>query len=335
MFVKFNYNVMRLWVFFLVGFFLLGLVNSVSSNTNSVFNIAGCNFDFNGVPIGVSSGECSGGVASGYFFCGTDLTPYDTLVASHGCSMGSDTYTLGNDFCCPSGTFCNQTVEDNSNPNNNKFKCDVRLENCADQGTEGDCNSNGCIWMNLTNECTENPRSYDCSYYDNSADCLTDIWSIGTLGVGTEFCGSTIECNGEQFSVPGDSCGCAWYPSAPEGDRCQLKMDATQFIFSGVPDAFECSNTYNLGNCSEGTQNVSWISNSSVISGFTSTGGVIPEDCLNALDCNGGEATRFCGEPAIKLPGISFFSLMASFLIIGIYYFVVGRFKYNKGYNLL
>ncbi len=335
MFMEFNYSTIRLWMFVLIGFFLLGLVSSVSSDTSSIFNIAGCNFDFNGVPVSVPSGSCSDEVASGYFFCGDDLTPYDTLVASHGCSRGSNIYTLGDDFCCPSSMFCNQTVEDSSNPDNNEFKCDMRLENCEDQSDENNCEDNGCIWMSLISECTDNPRRYDCSYYDNQADCLSDIWYIGTSGVGTEFCGSRIECNGEEFSVPGDSCGCMWYPDAPEGDKCQLKMNATQWISSGTPDAFECSNIYNLGNCTDGVQDVTWISSSSVISGFTSTSGVIPEECLDALDCKSGEATRFCGEPIIKLPGISLFSLMASFFVIGFYYFLIDIFKYKGVYNLL
>ena len=228
--------------------------------------------------------------------------------------MGAD--VLGNDFCCPSGMFCNET-------DSGLFRCDMRLENCVDQDSEEDCEDNGCVWMDIDEECAENPRDYDCGYYDTETSCLNDEWDLGTSGIGTEFCGSTIQCNGEAFSVPESSCGCEWYPSAPSGDKCQLKMTAVQMNHGATPDKFECSNVYSLGDCTDGVQNVSWFSSSNVVSGFSE--GVIPYECLDALGCNNGESTRFCGEPIIKLSVFSYFSLFLSLFFICVYYFFVRK----------
>ena len=306
---------MRFGDFVLLGFFLVGFVGAGSSSTATDFNINGCNFEFEGIDIGISAGECSAGIASGYFYCESDLTHWITMDEGYGCSMGSTVYNLGEDFCCPSGMFCNQTAS-------GKFQCDIRLENCVDQENKDDCENNGCVWMEIDEECTANPREYDCSYYDNEVDCDSDEWNLGSSGIGTEFCGSTIECAGNIFSISEDSCGCKWYPSAPEGDKCQLNMIGSEMFYDGDQDKFECSNVYSLGDCLDGLQNVSWYSSSSVIGGFP-TG--IPEECLNVLGCNGGEDTRFCGEPVVKLPGFSLFSLLVAFLLVGL--FQLGKFK--------
>lgn len=300
----------------LLFFFLIGVVGAADSSTDTKFNIRGCTFDFEGSPIGVSAGECSGGVAPGHFFCESDTTPWVTAIEGRGCSLGLSSYLPGDDFCCSSGMFCNNTAP-------NLFRCDRRLENCVDQGDELACENIGCIWMEIDNECSDNPRSYDCGYYDTSVSCLFDEWNIGGAGVGTEVCGSEVICDGRAFSVPEAGCGCEWYPSAPVGQQCQLKMNITQRYYNVTPDRFECSNIYTLGDCIDGVQNVSWFSNSSILSGFDS--GVIPGDCLVALNCNSGESTRFCGEPIIKLPGFSLLSLISSLFIIGLYCFVVRK----------
>lgn len=306
---------MRFGDFVLLGIFLIGFISAGSSSTETEFVIAGCTFDFEGVSIGVSAGECSGGIAAGYFYCEYDTTPWITMEEGRGCSMGSATYTLGEDFCCPVGMFCNETGL-------GSFRCDNRLENCVDQDNKDECENNGCVWMEIDEECTGSPRDYDCGYYDTSAACLDDEWNLGVAGIGTEFCGTTIECDGKIFSIPDSSCGCEWYPSAPEGDKCQLKIIGAEMFYSGDQDKFECSNVYSLGECIEGLQDVSWISTSSIIDGFPSG---IPEECLSAVGCNNGESTRFCGEPIIKLPGFSLFSLLIAFALVGLFEF--GKFK--------
>lgn len=316
-------------MFFGVFVFLIGFVCAAESSTETEFNIHGCNFDFEGVNVGISAGECSSGVSEGHFFCGDDTTEYITTITPRGCSLGLASYTNGTDYCCPSGMYCDE----------GSLVCVLRANNCVDQDNVNDCENNGCIWLDVTGECVENPRDEDCSYYDTQARCDADKWNLGSDGVGTDMCGETIECAGKIFSISEDSCGCHWNDSAPAGDKCHLKMNATEMFYSGDPDKFSCSNIYDLGLCVDGVQNVSWFSTSDVKSGFTDLDGDgtpdIPAECLTVMGCDGGEGERFCGEPIITLPGVSLFSLFASLLIIGFYYMFSGRFKYKKGVEIL
>ncbi len=302
---------MRFEVILLLGIFLIGGVLAEGSSTETEFNVRGCTFQFEGDSIGVVVGMCSGGDASGYFYCGSDAIPWVTTEEGYGCSMGATDFSLGDDFCCPAGMFCNKTAS-------GRFRCDRRTVNCFDQESESECEDAGCIWLDITEECADGKRDYDCSYYDNQVSCLEDIWNLGTTGIGTELCGTTIECDGEILSVPDSSCKCEWYPLAPVGERCQIKLIAVQMFYSGVPDKFECSNTYSLGECIDGIQSVSWFSENNIISGFESG---IPQECLEILGCDGGEDSRFCGEPLIKLSGFSLFGLVAVFAVIVLFYF--------------
>ena len=73
------------------------------------FNIRGCTFDFNGEAVGISAGECSSGDAGGYFYCDDEKNAWITQEEGYGCSLGETEYTLGEEFCCPPGMFCNET----------------------------------------------------------------------------------------------------------------------------------------------------------------------------------------------------------------------------------
>ena len=133
------------------------------------------------------------------------------------------------------------------------------------------------------------------------------------------FCGKSIICNGEVFTIPYSDCECEWYPITPEGQNCQVKLVGVQFRYIITQDIFECSNAYELGVCDEGFQDVQWFSTSSIIDGFEGLSAV-PEDCLVALGCDSGSSTRACGEPIIKLPVFGLFALFASLVIIGLCY---------------
>ncbi|NPE26526.1 hypothetical protein HNV12_00810 [Methanococcoides sp. SA1] len=291
----------------LLAFFLLclGVVNAAAS-VEAEFVVRGCNFIFEGENVGVSVGSCSSGDASGFFYCDDSLNGYRTTEDTYGCSMGLDEFTLGDDFCCPSGMFCNST----------SFLCQPRFANCFDQTSEDDCKENGCIWLDLTDQCADGRRDFDCSYYDEESSCEADEWNLGQEGIGTDLCGSApIECGGKTLYVPADGCECEWYGSS---GGCQLKMIAEEKYYTGTPDKFSCTNTYSLGECIDGQQDVSWFSSDSVISGFSSG---IPQECLDAFGCAGGEDKRFCGEPLIKLSFFSFFSLLACLGMIFLFYF--------------
>lgn len=305
--------------FILFGIFLISFTCADSSiETN--FSIWGCNFEFNGGTVAVAAEECSTGDADGFFYCGLDLYPWITQNEGLGCSMGSSPYVPGENFCCPAGMFCNET---STSPY--QYTCNRRLENCEDQYNEIDCLDIGCLWMDIEDICTDSARNYDCGYYNTSALCALDEWNLGRTGIGTDLCGTTIECGGETFSIPEEDCECTWYETAPIGDKCQLKMMAVQYFWTGEPNQFECSNIYNLGDCTDGVQNVTWFSNHSVVNG--SFPPIVLDECLEILGCNSGESTRFCGEPIIKLPGFSLFSLFISLIIIGIFFLGLGKFK--------
>jgi hypothetical protein len=306
--------------FILFGIFLISFTCADSSiETN--FSIWGCDFIFEEEYVGVAAEECSSGISDGHFYCGVALDHWITTNPGLGCSMGSTTYdTANNDpFCCPSGMFCNGTSP-------GPFICNRRLENCEDQENEPECLAIGCLWMDIESICTDSARNYDCGYYNTSVSCLNDEWNLGRNGIGTDLCGTTIECGGETFSIPEEDCECTWYEDAPIGDKCQLKMMAIQYFYTGTPNQFECSNIYSLGECIDGVQDVNWSSHSNVTNGTFSPPEVL-EECLEILGCNSGESTRFCGEPIIKLPGFSLFSLLVSLIIIGIYFLGLGKFK--------
>ena len=305
------------------------------SSTKTVFNIRGCNFDLDGGgSFGVAKGRCSGLPHDGLYFCSEDQEAFVTKDLGLGCAMGNSNYDVenNNDFCCPPGFFCNET-------GTKIFQCAKRMENCFDQDNKGDCNNIGCIWLPLENGgeglCSDGLRDYDCGYYDNGVDsdedaeeaCLNDSWKLGQIGIGTELCGTTFECEVdgvmEIFSVPEGDCACAWYGNAPEGQRCQVKLVGVQMFYDAIlgPDKFECSNIYTLEDCIDGEQVVAWTSNNQNLSGFNSTSGQVPGECLAALNCVGGEKSRFCGEPIIKLPGFSLFTFFASLFFVGVCYF--------------
>ncbi len=307
------------WVIIIfVGIFLISFVNAGtlnSSTTNTNFSISGCSFEFNNQIIGVATGTCSRGNASGYFYCDNNKVGWNTLKVGYGCSLGQTNYTLGESFCCPTGMFCNKTT--------GGFQCVDRIENCFDQKTESDCDKIGCLWMDERGICTDGTRDYSCSYYTTENSCNADKWGFGKTGAGTDLCGSHVKCNnGEDFAVPYDKCGCEWHNSTTNGQHCQVKIVGSQIFYNPAvgQDIFKCSSAYKLGNCSSGVQKMKWVSTNSVVSGFNNSSDV-PQDCLDATQCGEGYSTRMCGEPIVKLPMFSLFSLFASMIIIGLFYF--------------
>lgn len=308
---------MRWGILILLGIVLINFVSADNSDTVVNFSIEGCTFYFEDDAIGILPGSCSReGSADGYFYCDDDNYPWETTEVGRGCSLGESSYTPGDNFCCPPGMFCNETEE------GEEFRCDYRLVNCFDMDTSEDCADAGCIW--LGGVCADGLREYDCGFYDNELDCLDDVYGLGQSGAGAEFCGGYIECNdGTTYSIPEENCSCVWYDLAPPGENCRVKLIGVQEYYdptgAEVLEVFWCSNVYEVGECIDGRQNVTWYSNSSAVQGFS---GTIPEDCLSALGCNDGEAERFCGEPVIKLPGFSLFALFFSLFIIGVCYFL-------------
>jgi hypothetical protein len=191
------------------------------------------------------------------------------------------------------------------------------LITCSGQNNSDDCEDNGFVWLEFEDRCVCNPDDLTCDYYLNDTACNGDEYDLGPRQTG---CGSNIVCNGSLMTISVDNCSCQWNPSAPVGKQCVDNKIVTETNYAGTPDTFDCSNVYDLGECVNGQQDINWTSTSTIISGFIDIDPDIFEDCLCAADCCGGEATRLCGEPIIKLPGFSLFAFFMSLFIIGMYY---------------
>jgi hypothetical protein len=310
---------MRRWCA-LAFIFFIGFGSAVGSSTLTDFKIQGdCIFSFEGYDIALSAGECSTGESRGLFFCkdGDPFEPLETKDVGLGCSRGLDTLpSLDIGDCCSDGYICV--------PVGSEFQCQFNPTTCSASMTESECAiARGYYYDNEDgeeNDCICERYDQDCSIYINEADCVADVMNIGEDGFGSDICKLLgVKCGSKTFTA--DGCGCEW-DNVVGG--CYRHMNVTENFYSGIPDKFECSNYYTLGSCISGSQSVSWISDKNVISGFGGDEDNIPVECLEAFDCNGGEVTRFCGEPVVKLPGFSLFSLISSLFIIGIYYFIIG-----------
>ncbi len=328
MFLLFSF--MKRGLVFLFLFLFCWCISLSSSGFVGVdFNVGGCSFNFNTedgpIVVGVNSGTCSrdtdvygtsGEIVKEYatyglFYCGGDGEYYYTKEVGLGCAMGNADYDHNNNenFCCPEGYVCNEVSTGN-------FICNRSINNC-DYDNKPDCNDAGFIWFE--DECVCNIKDLGCADYGSPESCADDEFNLSVNGVGAEFCGSTIECNGKIYSISDDECSCMWNGVA---GRCQTQAIGRQYIIEGdgssglSSDVFSFSTFYELGECVEGKQDVNWDIGAEVIDGFEDVGGV-PEGCTDLLT---GGNTRLCGEPVIKLPGFSLFALFASMIIIGLYY---------------
>lgn len=298
---------MRGVILFLATVFLLGFVSAISSlETNVDFTIAGCEYvDGYGDTQVISLDSCS---SDGTFFCDSDGASFYTLILGLGCSRGLDSYVRGSGTsCCPSGYACNE--DDGS------FVCEERTENCLTYTTSSDCVDADCVWMEDDLTCVENVEDYSCDYYKNQTECEADVLNLGRIGVGTDYI-TNFECGDTTFSISEDDTSCIWDDTL---ELCSLNYAVGEFMTTGNDDSksFSCSNTYELGNCTDGEQEVI---RSSIVSssGFGSEG--VPEECLEKMGCVDIVTSRFCGEASVKLPGFGVFSFVSSLLIIGVVY---------------
>ena len=308
---------MRLKVLILLGIFLVSSFSvSGQSSTVTDFNIGGCIFDFEGENVGVAPGECSIGDSFGEFYCGEDKDEWITREVGLGCSRGRDDYTEGEPYCCPRDMACEDV-------GGGEFRCIARTEPCVDYVNSGECAEGGCTWLELleSGKCVDDLTNYGCDYYNTELLCGTDEFNFGQIGIGTELSGTYIECAGRVWSIPVERYECKWYNGSIPGKECRITYSAVEAGYdnSTIQSIFSCSNIYELGECIDGKQDVRWFSDSTAIAGFTSD--IIPEECLEVFECNGGEDERFCGEPTIKLSGFSLFAFFISLLVIGMHYF--------------
>jgi len=315
----------RLGIILLASFLLIGFVDAADSSSEAEFNIAGCTFEDTRTNefFGVNIGECSAGrngngqSYTGMLYCNGDQEGWLTDEVNLGCSRGSNSFTPGTPegACCPSGYFCDSV--------GSEFQCKISNQNCLSTMTETLCESLEVDGYYYNGECVCERSEQSCDIYTTESACGDDDMNIGSVGIGrSEYCGGWLECGGATFSVP--SCGCSWNSNAGPSGACEHSIAAVESFPTGVPTSFECSSSYDIGECLDGSRDVSWTS---IKEGDVDD---VPEECFKILGCNGGNEALACGENFVKLPGFSLFSLFMSLFVIGIYYFVLGRFKYKR-----
>jgi hypothetical protein len=287
------------------------------STTRSDFIIAGCTLPDES---GLARGTCS---VDGEFYCDDDDNWFRTRDDRYGCSLGGLTYTPGDDYCCPSGLYCNGTAG-GSNP-----VCAQRVEQCSDQLNEGDCEGIGCLWLGDEGLCVESTHDYSCSLYQTQEKCDEDIWNLAKEGIGTEVCGTYMVVDNIGYVIPYDSCACVWDATEPDPDfRCKFGYDVYPDIYGADPDWFKCLKAFDVGECIEGVQDFSWTVDQVDVTGEYTTNASLLANVAAAAGCELGSSVRNCGEPVIRLPGFSLFALFGSVFIIGLFYFLrLGSFK--------
>jgi hypothetical protein len=281
------------------------IVIAESTEVAFFINVGGCGYTDAATTKYLSYGSCS---SDGRYYCDEGFI-IPTFLPGRGCSKGEDTYESGTGSCCPDNEMCIE-VDDS------KYQCVGRSKVCSTYNNDkSECEDADCNWIEEELVCVASTEDYSCDIYDgNEEKCDADPYDVGNVGVGTDI-EDTFECKDTLFVLDQGN-GCVWDEST---EKCSLNLSASQkFLTEGEESfTFSCSNSYELGECKEGKQDVTWTSTSS--SNFDED---IPEECLEALNCEDGSSTRYCGEPAIKLPGFSLFSFFTSLTIIGFIYFL-------------
>jgi hypothetical protein len=298
------------------------------SSTRTDFTLKGCQ-----LPDGssISAGSCS---RNGMFYCGEDtLELYDTLaiyrsiLSDKGCSQEEDTYDNGDPFCCPGGFVCKDDADGDG------LVCHQSTVECSDFTSEGSCNGKiECFWMGDDIGCTNNPRDYSCSIYDNEKACNSDVWNLGAAGAGTDICGTyfvsvdnSVPPLPQTYIIPTESCRCDWVDNGdvPGVFGCELGWDIAPDIYGGVENRFRCSKDFFTGDCIDGSQLITWDSVPKIVTGWGGSVSNIPAEVLEKGGCDTDSVgkPRSCGDPIIKVPGFSLFALFASMGIIGLVYF--------------
>ncbi|MBU3923798.1 MAG: hypothetical protein KJ592_02685 [Nanoarchaeota archaeon] len=318
----------ELTILVFLGLFLIGMGGVWASTSSATVNIGGCSFVLGDKTIGMEVGECASGDGYAYYCRGDDNDILDIMKGEDGCSMNNDEYVANSNlqFCCPSGP--NDNFACNEDEETLNFVCEQRTGICGEQLGKGACNALGCIWFDsgAGEMCIPNTNNLGCSDYKSLAACA-DVWGSGESGYGSEFCGKTVNCNGEYYSI--ENCLCTWNIVT---SKCTHTFTGSSFWIDTDPvtgemvrDIFEFSTSFLADPCVDGKQHIEWSTTSSIVEGFDGAVDIdgdgnpdIPRDCNDVLE---GAKERFCGEAVLKLPGFSLFALFASLFIIGMYYY--------------
>lgn len=298
-----------------------------SSLARTEFSIAGCKIvgSTGEVEYSLSKGSCS---RDGLVYCGLDGVAYDTLLPNNGCSLGSETWEVGNSMCCPSTHICT-SEEDGSG--GTSFACNLPETDCAIYSNDrSSCSDNGCYWFEIdsgTEEgtCISNPKDQSCSVYKDENSCNQDNYNIGGTGVGADVC-DTLETGFfdlvgvGQFIIPESSCGCKWDSAT---SVCELSWTMTEALFEtdATPSSFDCLTDFSIGKCLVGEQLIQWTTRTTNVMGVFSNQNNL-DTARTESRCVDGELIRNCGETILKFPGFSLFALFLSMILIAGFYLI-------------
>jgi hypothetical protein len=232
----------------------------------------------------------------GFAYCLENGTLIDSIVS--GCSIDSS--------CCPANFICEEGV------------CNQRTITCSEHTNKSDCeevtDQGGCFWFEAEDEgiCVSDPSEGNCGIYSNAGSCEKDIFNFGQTGEEAEDLCGTYASGGQ--TIPLEACSCEW-----DGNSCEFSYD----VFEQIGDlSFNCKKSFDIGECSEGTQTISWT--------VSFTPSYTPSTKLTDASCFNSSKTRGCGGASTKLPGFSHFALILAILIIVVYYMLYLNKSKNK-----
>ena len=195
-----------------------------------------------------------------------------------------------------------------------------------------------CIWLGESEEDPDGEcvdvQGASCSSYTSSSACENDYLGLSVDGFGADECFSSesIDCIDEndpdggifhQFHAKG--CVCEWNPTGglDGSGGCELQQLFTSINYGEENNySFTCSSFFDMGECVDGDQEISWTSNLDYTG--TVAFNLVPQnikDCISPSCELTGESIRKCGDELVKLPGFSVFAFITSVLLIGLFYF--------------
>ena len=274
-----------------------------ASTTQTGLNVLGCTY----LEKTIKAGSCS---RDGKYYCSVDSSSRkavlkNTLIDGGAC-LGA-----GVDTCCPFGYSCKE------NQTTGEYTCELRTTPCSTYTSPTECQDNKCSWFDSgsSQKCIDRPLDYSCSTYQTQETCKEDLWNLGREGLGTDICETYFTFNNEGYVIPMSTCRCTW-----DTDHCSLSYTPKSEIYLTTPDSFDCLKEFSSGICVEGEQKVSWTATSKNKKEAFAT--ITHENLPHNAKCYNDKITRKCGEPVLKLPGVSPFSLISSILLIGLFYVI-------------
>jgi hypothetical protein len=265
------------------------------SNSNASFNVAGCSEPGYNVPAEYCSSD-------GSYFCNKTSGVYslkDVLKIPNACSLGILTELgIEDEKCCPSGYACKW--------NETYYMCERRTESCSEFITVEECEEESCYWFGDigSGSCIEDPTEYGCNVYNTNTSCSADVFRLGINGLeAKKQCGTYFQITDGSYWLY-DGCSCGWSEAS---ERCKLDYEVTCFIGEDC-GSFKCSKDFNIGDCIDGNQLVSWDVNVTNRQGpFDNASGdmtgeeeLLFDEVVNASCFKNVGIERSCGSEVVK-----------------------------------